>query len=133
MELTIKSGKLTRSTRYSAGYDLYCGEDVVVIPSRDRRLVKTGLVTSFTPGHVGLIRDRSGHAFKAGVTVLAGVIDPDYALEWGVILLNTGKESFVVRRGDRIAQVLFIALAPVRCIDIEESQDERQGGFGSTG
>jgi dUTP pyrophosphatase len=88
-------------------------------------------------GFEAQVRPRSGLAAKHGVTVLnsPGTIDADYRGEIKVILINLGDEPFVIRRGDRIAQLV---VAPVTAVtfDLKESLDETQrgsGGFGSTG
>jgi dUTP pyrophosphatase len=67
------------------------------------------------------------------MTVLGGVIDPDYDQEWKVILLNTGKEPLVVNVGDRIAQVIFLTTLHTVIGDVETLDSNRVGGLGSTG
>lgn len=102
-----------------------------------RMLVPTGLAVALPHGYEAQVRPRSGLAAKHGVTVLnsPGTIDADYRGEIKVILINLGDEPFVIRRGDRIAQLV---VAPVTAVtfDLKESLDETQrgsGGFGSTG
>jgi dUTP pyrophosphatase len=102
-----------------------------------RVLVPTGLVLEIPPGYEAQIRPRSGLAIRHGITVLnsPGTIDSDYRGELGIILINLGAESFTVRDGDRIAQLV---VAPVSRADITETEgvsptDRGGGGFGSTG
>lgn len=136
MHLLVKrlSGFLPTRSRDGVGFDLYAPEDGFVDPL-SRKLVKVGIATEFTEGHAGMICDRSGMANK-GITVLGGVIDPSYRGEWGVILYNTTPTLYEFKRGDRIAQVLFV---PVQLPEAEEVEGELSvtargsGGFGSTG
>jgi dUTP pyrophosphatase len=124
----------------AAGLDLRAaipaGESVA-LRSGERVLVPTGLALQIPSGFEAQIRPRSGLALKHGVTVLnsPGTIDADYRGEINVILVNLGHDTFVLRRGDRIAQLV---LAPVsRAVLIEVSSLDATprgtGGFGSTG
>ena len=127
-------------TEDAAGMDLRAAvphNSPVVIDPGDRVLVPTGLVMEIPRGFEGQIRPRSGLAFKNGITCLntPGTIDADYRGEIMVLLINHGKETFVVERGMRIAQMV---IAPVRQVKIKEASlaDETsrgKGGFGSTG
>lgn len=126
------------ATPGSAGVDLAAAvDDPVVIASGDRVLIPTGFAFAIPEGFEGQIRPRSGLALRHGLVLpnSPGTIDSDYRGEVSVILMNLGREDFVVRRGDRIAQMV---VAPVAQADWEEvSQlDETQrgsGGFGHTG
>ena len=97
----------TRADEGSAGFDLYADTEMVLQPE-EFKLVSLGIATSFPAYMVGFICPRSGLAAKHGVTVLnaPGVIDADFRGELGVILINLGDEDFVVRNGDRIAQLV---------------------------
>lgn len=101
-----------------------------------RCLIPTGLFTAIPDGYEVQVRPRSGLALKKGITVLntPGTIDGDYRDEWGVILINNGKQPFIVSQGDRVAQLVLIAVGGQ--IDWKEvdNLDEtgRKGGFGST-
>jgi dUTP pyrophosphatase len=119
-----------------AGMDIRSVENLV-IPAGKRALVHTGLVMLLPPLYEAQVRPRSGLALKNGVTVLntPGTIDSGYRGEVGVILANLGEESFEVKKGDKIAQVV---IAPVTQSTIEEADsidetDRGAGGFGSTG
>jgi dUTP pyrophosphatase len=127
-------------TAGAAGFDLLAAvplEEPVTLAQGDRALIPTGLTFELPPGSEAQVRPRSGLAAKFGVTVLnsPGTIDADYRGEVAVILINLGKETFTIRRGDRIAQMI---VAPVTRVHLHEtfklSKTERgAGGFGSTG
>ena len=130
-------GHLPRYARPGdAGADLVAAEDVTLKPFQ-RALVPTGMAIALPAGYVALVHPRSGLAVKYGVTVLnaPGTIDCEYRGEVKIILANLGRESFIITRGMRIAQLV---LAPyVRCDWAEtDSLDDTArgaGGFGSTG
>ena len=119
-----------------AGADLYSIEDVV-IPSMERKIVKTGLYFEIPYGYEVQIRSRSGLSAKHGVFVLnsPGTIDSGYRGEIMVILQNLGKEDFTVSKGDRIAQMVVSSVAYIPIVEVEEVSDTERGsgGFGSTG
>jgi len=122
----------------AAGVDLRAAvqEDLVLAPG-DRTLVPTGLVLELPLGYEGQVRPRSGLALRHGVTCLnsPGTIDSDYRGEVAVILANLGREPFVVRRGERIAQLVVARCARIEWEEAETLQDSERGpgGFGSTG
>ena len=127
-----------RASPGSSGVDLFaCVDDDVWLEPGASVLIPTGLCLDIPPGFEAQVRPRSGLALKKGVTVLnsPGTIDSDYRGEVGVILVNHGAEPFRVRRGDRIAQLVFAAVChPV----LEETENlggsERgDGGFGHSG
>ena len=119
-----------------AGIDLYSIEQVI-IPKNETRLIKTGISIELPHMTEAQVRPRSGLALKHSITVLnsPGTIDEGYRGEIGVILINHGKEDFVVEKHMKIAQMV---IKPIYEIHIEEVKDlsdtERgNGGFGSTG
>lgn len=120
----------------SAGCDLHAVEDVEIKPG-SRALVGTGVKLEIPTGFCGQVCPRSGLAIKYGVTVLnaPGIIDSDYRGEIKVILYNTSQETFYVKRGDRIAQLLFVPFyqGVFRKSESLESSQRGEGGFGSTG
>lgn len=121
----------------AAGADVVSVEDVV-IPAGEWRLVKTGLGCVIPPGWELQVRPRSGLALKHGVTVLnaPGTIDSDYTGELGVLLINHGKEDFVVGVGDRIAQIVAARVERVSYVRGEwgmRTTLRGASGFGSTG
>ena len=117
-----------------AGMDVCSAEDYVV-PAGKRQLVSTGIAMELPKGYFSSIRGKSGLAYKKGICTLGGVIEYTYRGEYGVIVLNTGDEDFVIRRGDKVAQIV---VCPVASVGVEEvdglSESVRgDGGFGSTG
>lgn len=122
----------------SAGMDLPAAVDgEVVIPPMGRALIPTGLAVSLPPGVEGQVRPRSGLAIRHGVTCLnsPGTIDSDYRGEICVILVNLGGEPFPVRRGDRIAQIVFSRALRARLTVVADldGTERGPGGFGHTG
>lgn len=128
-------------TEGSSGMDLMSNELTPIrIKPGDRASVGTGLYMEIPEGYEGKIRPRSGLALKHGVTVLnsPGTVDSDYRSEVRVILINLGKETFYVNRGDRIAQIVFSKVEQVSVAQVSDlsklSKTERGvGGFGHTG
>jgi dUTP pyrophosphatase len=127
-------------TAGSAGMDLRAAvpEDApVTLAPGARALVPTGLKIALPPGHEAQVRPRSGLALKHGVTCLnsPGTIDADYRGEVGVILINHGSDPFVVRRGERIAQMVVAPVLQVALVEAETLDETARGagGFGSTG
>ncbi len=124
----------------SAGLDLRAaiaeGEEIVLHPGA-RALIPTGLVLEIPPGWEGQVRPRSGLALRHGIGLLnsTGTIDSDYRGEVGVILINLGESPFPIRRGDRIAQLVFARIEPVEWEESETLAETGRGdaGFGSTG
>jgi dUTP pyrophosphatase len=119
-----------------AGLDLASVEEVVLEPG-ERRTVATGLAVAIPAGHAGFVQPRSGLAARHGITVVnsPGLIDSGYRGELKVVLLNTdASEPFHVRPGDRIAQLVVLALpavAVVEAADLPTSQ-RAERGFGSS-
>lgn len=125
-------------TTGSAGVDLYAwlDKEIVLFPGQ-RALVPTGLFLEIPLGMEGQIRPRSGLALNSGVTVLntPGTIDADYRGEIKVILINHSDRDFMVKSGDRIAQMVFAHCTQVEFEEVSElSATQRgEGGFGHTG
>ena len=102
-------------TAHAAGLDLVAAvgeQSPVTLAPGERALVPTGLAIALPPGFEGQVRPRSGLALKHGITVLnaPGTIDADYRGEVGVVLINHGSETFVIRRGERIAQLVVASV-----------------------
>ncbi|HEY0394845.1 MAG TPA: dUTP diphosphatase [Candidatus Elarobacter sp.] len=122
----------------AAGADVVAAvrEDLVVVPG-GRALVPTGFALEIPDGFEVQIRPRSGLAAKHGVTLLnsPGTIDSDYRGPVGIVLVNHGAEPFVVRRGDRIAQLVVapVVQAAFREVEALAASARGEGGFGSTG
>ena len=124
----------TRAYEHDAGWDLYASEKNYIMPSH-RRLVKTAISVAIPKGYVGLIWPRSGLAVKKGVDVFAGVIDSGYRGEVGVCLYNSSELSLEIKKGDRIAQILFQKIPQTAIVEVHDLDDSKrgQGGFGSSG
>ena len=158
--MTIRINKLhrkavvpVRQTELSSGVDLHALD--VVAPGNldkpyedaftfyelepgERVLVRTGLSLQMPKGMEAQVRPRSGMALKYGVTVAnsPGTIDRDFTSDIGVILVNLGDDVYLIRKGDRIAQLVFqTVLHDVELIETETLNETGRGGgcFGSTG
>jgi dUTP pyrophosphatase len=122
----------------SAGIDLQAGidEDIIIKPN-ETKLIKTGIAIALENGFEAQIRPRSGLALKNSITVLntPGTIDCDYRGEICVILINHGKQDFVVSKGMRIAQMVISQYQQAEIIEVEDLDETARGkgGFGSTG
>ncbi|MFN3870215.1 MAG: dUTP diphosphatase [Aquificaceae bacterium] len=126
------------ATEHSSGMDLLAAvEEPLVLKAMERALVPTGIAIEIPPGFEAQIRPRSGLAIKHGITLLntPGTIDADYRGEIKVILINLGSEDFVIKRGDRIAQMVIVPVIKVELEEVEELSPTKRsnGGFGSTG
>ncbi len=127
-------------TEQAAGMDLRAAvpeDEPITLAPGQRAAIPTGLAMALPPGFEAQVRPRSGLAFKFGLSMVnaPGTIDADYRGEMKVLLINHGQEPFVVRRGERIAQLV---IAPVIQAGWQEvsSLDETErgaGGFGHTG
>jgi dUTP pyrophosphatase len=124
----------------AAGLDLLAAVadyETIVIEPGARELVPTGLAVQIPPGFEGQVRPRSGLALQHGITVLntPGTIDADYRGEIRVILINLGREPFEVRRGLRIAQLVFAPVTQATLVEVAElsATARAERGFGSTG
>jgi dUTP pyrophosphatase len=125
-------------TRHAAGMDLVAAVDTchVLNPGR-RALIPTGIAIALPEGVEAQIRPRSGLAVRHGIGLLnsPGTIDADYRGEIKVLLINLGEEPFAVRRGDRIAQMVFqrVLRGHLREVPSLSITDRNEGGFGHTG
>lgn len=127
----------TKGSRYSAGYDIYAANSVI-IPARKWALVKTGVAIFWDDEtYYAQICPRSGLSLKNGISPRAGVIDYDYRKAIGVILMNESDVDYNVACGDRIAQFIFkkidVSIEFEEVTQFEELETDRNGGFGSTG
>lgn len=125
-------------TKGSAGVDLraFTEEDIIIRPM-ERKMIHTGLYMEIPEGYEGSVRPRSGLAIKHGITVIntPGVIDEDYRGEICVLLVNLSTEDFIVKNGDRIAQMLFKQVERAIFAEVKELDETERGdgGFGHTG
>jgi dUTP pyrophosphatase len=149
MTITVKLRRLPHNadlplpayeTPLSAGMDLRAAlpEDApVTLAPGARALVPTGLAIALPAGFEAQVRPRSGLALKHGITCLnsPGTVDADYRGELAVILVNLGQEPFVIKRGERIAQMVIAPVTQGAWSEVETLDDTARGagGFGSTG
>lgn len=116
--------------------DLRAAEPVTLEPGA-RHLVSTGLSIALPEGFEAQVRPRSGLAVKHGVTVLnaPGTIDCDYRGEIKVPLINHGQDTFIIARGDRIAQMVIAPVTRINWAEVETLDETARGagGFGSSG
>jgi dUTP pyrophosphatase len=122
----------------AAGLDLLAAVAApVAIAPGERCLVPCGMFIALPEGYEAQARPRSGLALKHGVTLLnsPGTVDSDYRGELQVIVINLGREPFVVTRGMRIAQLVIAPVTRAELIEVEALPDSRRGtgGFGHTG
>jgi dUTP pyrophosphatase len=127
----------TYAKQGDAGADLYSIEETILAPGQ-RALVKTGIAIALPEGYVGLVHPRSGLALKNGISVVntPGTIDSGYRGEIGVVLINHDlSESFTIKKGDRIAQLVIQKVEKAKFNIVEQLPDSQrsQGGYGSTG
>jgi len=142
---TIQIKRLSKSisipkyeTLGSSGMDIAAHiVDNIIINPGEKVLVSTGFSVAIPRGYEVQIRPRSGLAAKKNITVLntPGTIDADYRGEIKVILINHGKEKFVIENGERIAQMVVCPVVQANLEEVEELSNTARGtaGFGSTG
>ena len=122
----------------AAGMDLYANvKEEVTVEKGSIKLIPTGIRIALPEGFEAQIRPRSGLALKNGISLVnsPGTIDSDYRGEIGVIVINLGENDFVVKRGDRIAQMVINRYEKVEwteCADLDETE-RGEGGFGHSG
>jgi len=120
-----------------AGMDVFSAIDCVLAPG-ERAVVPTGIAIALPEGYVCLAHPRSGLAAKNGISIVnaPGTIDSGYRGEIKIILINTDlAESFEIKRGDRIAQLVFQKFESARFYEVDSLPESQRGagGFGSTG
>jgi len=116
-----------------AGMDLFSSMEYVLQKS-EVFAVPTGISVEIPKGYVGLIWDKSGVSLK-GAHRLAGVVDAGYRGEIKVVMVNLGKDPFVIDKGMKIAQLLIQPVVEAEVVEVEDLEDSSrgEGGFGSTG
>jgi dUTP pyrophosphatase len=120
-----------------AGYDL-CAVHATTLAPGERALVRTGIAIELPAGHAGLVLPRSGLAARHGIAIVnaPGLIDSGYRGELQVLLLNTDRaRTFAIAPGDRIAQLVLVAVATPRIVEAGAlaATARGEGGFGSSG
>ena len=142
MQVKVKTTSNLKLPQYespqAAGCDVMCNAVYdTEIPPGGTALIPTGIFAEVPAGYEIQVRPRSGLALKKSVTVLnsPGTIDADYRGEIGVILINHGKEYFVVKHGDRIAQLILNKVEQINWVSKSSLTSTKRGdnGFGSTG
>lgn len=143
IKLVTKSGRIPEyATAGSAGFDLpaYLPDGDLLLKAGERALIPTGFFVELPPGYEAQVRARSGLSTKHGIGLVNGVgtVDSDYRGEWHVPLINWSKEDYLIKDGERIAQVVISKYERVdfECVDsvADISETERgAGGFGHTG
>lgn len=127
----------TRAYAHDAGLDLYALEPVSLAPG-ERTSVRTGVAVEIPPGHAGLVVPRSGLAARHGIALVnaPGLIDAGYRGELQILVLNTDRrESCTLAAGDRIAQLVLVAVLTPSVVEVEvlATSERGGGGFGSSG
>jgi dUTP pyrophosphatase len=139
MQLKIK--KLREDAKLStkghpgdAGIDFYSIEDVI-FPPKEARDVFSGVAIEILEGFVGLVWDKSSIAFKKGLKTMGGVIDSGYRGEMLFRLFNTGDSEVIMKKGDKVAQMIIQKFEDCDVVESEELSNTVRGeqGFGSTG
>jgi dUTP pyrophosphatase len=126
------------STNFSAGMDIKANieKDIILLPN-ERTMINTGLYLEIPEGYEAQIRPRSGLALNKGITVLnsPGTIDADYRGEVCIILINLSSESFIIKDGERLCQMVISKHEKAEWISVENlvSTERGEGGFGHTG
>ena len=125
-------------TKQSAGLDLraHTSENITLKP-QERKLIGTGLYIALPEGYEAQIRPRSGLAFNHGITIInsPGTIDADYRGEIKIALINHSNEDFIIKNGDRIAQMIVAKYEQVSFLltDRLDQTERGEGGYGHTG
>jgi dUTP pyrophosphatase len=142
MTINVKKNSGVKLPEYKhpndAGADISAFlEEDIIIPPNGTKLIPTGLFIEIPESFEGQIRSRSGLALKSQIVVLnsPATIDSGYVGEWGVILHNFGEREFVVKNGDRIAQMVISPVAHAEFKEVEKigTTERGEGGYGSTG
>ena len=125
-------------SEHAAGMDLFAAVNPeMIIPSGEWKLVPTGISIALPEGYEAQVRPRSGLALKQGVSILntPGTVDADYRGEVGVILMNHSRENLIIKRGDRIAQMIINQIERIEFEEVPELPESERGhgGFGHTG
>jgi dUTP pyrophosphatase len=147
-EITVEITRLSEATRDvplpsyategSAGMDVCAAvEGEIILKPGTTSLIPTGFAIALSAGYEAQIRPRSGLAIKHEIGIMnsPGTIDADYRGEVGIVLTNHGRSDFVVRRGDRIAQMVIARYARVEWSETGSLDETSRGtgGFGHTG
>lgn len=130
----------TQAHEEDAGFDLYADEDKVIAP-QSREVIHTNVAMElpiFNESKKDIylrIAPRSGLAVKHGIDIFAGIVDRGYTGELVVCMFNSSKEEYVVKKGDKIAQIIPTIIYKTKLVEAKELKDTKRGvkGFGSSG
>lgn len=134
VKMSSKACSPTRTTPQAAGLDLKSAEEIQIDPGK-RKLISTQIQMMIPEGHYGRIAPRSGLSLNQQIDVCAGVIDSDYRGEIKVLLHNHGQTPFIIKKGDKIAQLICEKISIPTLIEVSELPSSLRGsnGFGSSG
>ena len=136
--MKVKCGghKPSYTNRYAAGLDLRSNSDICIHPGQIRD-VDSKLAMEIPKGHFGMIVARSGLSYKRQIKLIndVGIIDEDYRGNIGIRLINEGSESYLIKAGDRVCQMIIIPYTQVdlEYVDELEETERNEMGFGSSG
>ena len=125
----------TYQTKDAAGCDLINNGQTIKLYPLDRAVINTGVRIQIPEGYEAQVRGRSGLNRDYGIVVPTGTIDADYRGEIGVVVYNLSREPYIIKPGDRIAQLVIcpVVQADWQQVDHLDKTDRGEGGFGSTG
>ncbi len=136
MKIKCTGHKPSYANEFAAGLDLRGNEEVTMEPG-DIVDIKSKLAIEIPKGHFGMVVARSGLSYKRRIKLIndVGIIDEDYRGEIGIRLINEGDESYTIKKGDRVAQMIIIPYIQPNLIYVDELEETDRGssGFGSTG
>lgn len=140
VKLDPNAPSLTKPKEGDAGYDLRSNEEVTLLPY-EWYTIKTGIAVEPPPGYVGLVRGRSGLAFEYDVMPFHGTLDEVYRgeikikLKYDPTFEFEGNSTYTIKKGDKIAQVVFVQYLADDVEEVEQLSVTQRGsnGFGSTG
>ncbi len=134
VKMSSRAHSPTRATPYSAGLDLKSAEYKEILPHQ-RQVVCTNLQMKIPRGHYGRIAPRSGLSVTHNIDTCAGVIDADYRGEIKIVLHNHGEETFQVKPGEKVAQLICEKISLPATKEVQGLSDTERGqkGFGSSG
>ena len=117
-----------------AGMDLYSAQDAVLKPG-ERISCPTGIAIKIPEGFVGLVWDKSGPSHKFGIKTIGGVYDSNYTGEYLIGLINLSQKDFVIKKGQKIAQLLVQKIESPEIEEVSELSETNRGEqrFGSSG
>lgn len=139
--MKIKVKKLNKKAKIpcfaqagDAGLDIFSVDNAVLKPGQ-KGLIKTGIAIGLPSGYVALVWDKSGPSLQHGIKTLGGVFDGNYTGEYIIGLINLGKKDFAIKRGQKIAQILFQKIEEPEIEEVKKLPKTNRGAgrCGSTG